>query len=207
MNHTKVYVFDLDRTVIDSDHRVAAAMDKDGNLNIAKYREGQTKENIMKDSLLPLAEVMKNLIASGEQVVICTARALTKSDYYYLKKHCLKVPMICSRDQLPRRFGNKVAGKIWDMKDAEYKWQWLNFLKNWYKGPTEFILFDDLEGVLVQARSLGFRAYNAIDVNTLLKEFMDIGYSMGYSDGVDDHMAGVVSVLDFEFTMEWKETA
>lgn len=197
-NKTTVYVFDLDRTVIDSDHRVAAAMKPNGDLCLNTYRKGQTRENIFKDTLLPLYKVMRHLIETGEQVVICTARALTKADYLFLRKHCLKVPMICSRDQLPRRFGNAVAGKIWNMSDAEYKWQWCNWLKNWYKGATEFIMYDDLNTVLQKVQTLGFRTYNAIDVNELLETFLDIGYEMGYNDGIDSVMGSVTSIIEFE---------
>lgn len=198
---TNVYIFDLDHTVIDSEHRIAQAMKPNGDLCLTKYRQGQTKENIFKDTLLPLCKVMLHLIEQGEQVVICTARALTKSDYHFLKVHGLKVPLILSRDQLPRRFGNAASRKIWQMGDGEYKWQWLHWLKSYYKGACKFTLYDDHPEVLRQARTLGVQTFDAIAVNELLTLFLDVGYEAGYADGVADIeavMGSIETIIQFE---------
>ena len=89
----KIVIFDLDETVIDSSHRTPN--NPDGTLNLNKYFELKNRENIFKDSLLPLAAKMKELYASGEyHVVICTARHMDENDFDFLEHHGLKLIII-----------------------------------------------------------------------------------------------------------------
>ena len=68
----KIAVFDLDGTVIDSEHRTPNKAD--GTLDLDGYFQLRTRENIFKDTLLPLAEIMKEMYDSGDyHIVICTA--------------------------------------------------------------------------------------------------------------------------------------
>ena len=124
----KVYIFDLDKTVINSDHRTPYLAN--GDLDLGAYRAKQTHSNIMRDQLLPLALYMQALIADGEKVVIVTARRMIKSDYIFLRKNGLKAAYICSRDQLFKRFDNDTAKMIYNLGDANYKWHWFNHLQN-----------------------------------------------------------------------------
>ena len=59
----KIAIFDLDGTVIDSSHRTPNK--PDGTLDLEGYFELRTRKNIFKDTLLPLAEKMKEMYAAG----------------------------------------------------------------------------------------------------------------------------------------------
>src|SRR5210317_1634194 len=89
------YIFDLDHTVIDSSHRQLTRAD--GSLDLAHWIENCSREKIFGDSLLPLADQMRDLIARGKNVVICTARVMSDADYDFLYAHGLYTPWILSR--------------------------------------------------------------------------------------------------------------
>lgn len=193
-----ITIFDLDKTVIDSDHRTPY---NGQDLDLAAYRKAQTHDNIMKDRLLPLATYMQDMIANGDAVVIVTARRMTKSDYIFLRKNGLKAVHICSRDQLFKRFDNATAKMIYNLGDSAYKWHWFNYLQQ--RSPmAQFTVYDDHTGVLQVAKSFGFRAYNAIDANDMLAHFLDVGFSMGYDKALEDleinALNTVHQILDFE---------
>lgn len=188
-----VYIFDLDATVIDSDHRTPYK--PNGDLDLNAYRAKQTHTNIMCDKLLPLADYMRSLMAQGETVVIVTARRMTKSDYIYLRKNGLKTVYICSRDQLFKRFDNDTAKMIYNQGDANYKWHWFNHLQGRFP-LSQFIVYDDHKGVLQVAQSFGFQAYDAVQVNEMLAHFLDIGFEEGFTQGLDEgYLDGEMSTI------------
>jgi len=195
-----ITIFDLDRTVIDSDHRTP--YDNDGNLDLAAYRDNQTHANIMNDTLLPLAKLMQSRIAQGETVVIVTARRMIKSDYIYLRKNGLKTAYTCSRDQLFKRFDNETASMIYNLNDANYKWHWFNHLQNRFP-LASFTVYDDHKGVLKVAQSFGFQVYDAISVNSMLADFLDMGFEEGFVQGLDagyldGEMSAIHQVIEFD---------
>lgn len=159
----KFHVFDLDGTVIDSFHRVSPCLEANGDLNLVKYiREACTFEQVMKDTLLPLAGHMVNLIAKGENVAICTARNMFKHDYVFLRKHGLRVPFIMSRD-------NCTTKEHYKKSDAEYKSEWLDKFKTQHS-VTDFVLYDDNRAVLAMADSRAdVKARDAIAWNKFLE--------------------------------------
>ena len=61
-----IYIFDLDGTTIDSSHRFTGTAE--GKVNLAKWIEDSTRENIFKDTLLPLAKFMKALMKANQNV-------------------------------------------------------------------------------------------------------------------------------------------
>ena len=73
-----IFIFDLDGTTVDSRHRTSMPF------NLDYWNENATRENILKDALMPLSKKMVELIGFGYEVVICTARTLSKYDYEYL---------------------------------------------------------------------------------------------------------------------------
>jgi len=99
-------IFDLDGTVIDSSHR--REYNDDGTLNLNAWR-ACSRETIMRDSLLPLASVMRELIATNKMVAICTSRVLNETDWEYLEMHQI----------LPRIIISRVEGDT--TPDAEFK--------------------------------------------------------------------------------------
>ena len=73
-----IFIFDLDGTTVDSRHRTSLPFSLD------YWNENSTRENILRDRLMPLSRKMVELINLGYEVIICTARTLGKYDYEYL---------------------------------------------------------------------------------------------------------------------------
>ena len=153
----RVFIFDLDETVIDSRHRTPN--NPDGTLNLAAYIERHTPENVARDTLLPLANVMRDLIARGEKVWILTARDMMQCDYDFLAQHGLTAAKIMSRDQCR-------SAKHYKSGDGEYKRKWLAPLRNLKQfAKAHFIMFDDAKPVLSTMRKMGITCLNAHTVN------------------------------------------
>ena len=184
------HLFDLDGTVIDSFQRIEPCLLPNGDLDLAKYRaEACTHDKIQGDQLLPLYQQMRQLINTGSDVAICTARLMSRSDYYFLRKAGLKrVRFIASRDRLARYFGSQ-APEILAMGDAHYKRQWLDLLQGMFR-DRPFIVYDDHAGVLNMAARIGCRTVDAKQYNALARKYFSFGYDMGrdpllYSDFLD----------------------
>jgi FMN phosphatase YigB (HAD superfamily) len=85
-----IFIFDLDGTVIDSAHRTPNH--PDGTL--------ENRENIFKDTLLPLARIWKRALAFGHYVFVATARGMEQDDYDYLADNELEFnSIVCRRTQ------------------------------------------------------------------------------------------------------------
>lgn len=145
------YIFDLDHTVIDSTHRQLTLAD--GSLDLAHWIENCSREKIFRDSLLPLAAQMQELIARDKNVVICTARVMSDADYDFLRANGLYTPWILSRPM-----GSRLG-------DAELKKGLLRAFASrqnvsWARFARTSIMLDDNEGVLAMLRDQGFRAYH-----------------------------------------------
>ena len=67
-----IFIFDLDGTTVDSRHRTSLPFSLD------YWNENSTRENILRDRLMPLSRKMVELINLGYEVIICTARTLGK---------------------------------------------------------------------------------------------------------------------------------
>ncbi|RAH13451.1 MAG: hypothetical protein CMB20_004640 [Methanobacteriota archaeon] len=135
-----MFVFDLDQTVVDSSHRTPYIQ---GKVDVVKYVSLQTKENIYKDKILPIAKVMQEKFQNSF-VVICTARLMTQADYEFLYDNNLQYHEIYER-------GN-VAEQISTLKDGEYKMQCLKKYKN-----VQYTFYDDSEEVIEK-----FKAYKNV---------------------------------------------
>ena len=184
------HVFDLDGTVIDSFKRIEPCIKPNGDLDLDRYRrEACTHAKIQTDTFLPLYQEMRRLINTGAEVGICTARLLSRSDYYFLRKAGLKrVRFICSRDRLARYFGDQ-APTIYRLGDAAYKSHWLDLLQGMFR-DRPFIVYDDHAGVLSMATRKGIRTVDAKQYNALARKYFNFGLDMGrdpilYSDFLD----------------------
>lgn len=157
-----VLIFDLDETVIDSRHRTPR--NPDGTVDLAYYMANHNPENVFKDTLRPLAKIAKAMYGR-HYVIFCTARDMKACDYQFLESHNLRANMILSRDRA-RPFHYR-------MKDADYKKQWLNPLRNLvqFRGRP-FFMFDDEPKVISAMRKIGISCYNAHSINRLLAERM-----------------------------------
>ncbi len=67
-----IFIFDLDGTVIDTSHRYRDL--PCGKIDLEYWFANSTPEMVARDSLLPLAQVIRQRYAEGHTVVICTAR-------------------------------------------------------------------------------------------------------------------------------------
>lgn len=136
---TRIYIFDLDGTVIDSAHRTPYF--PNGDLNLEAYKRLATKENIRLDRLFPLAGFMRRKIAAKRDlVVICTAREMRLGDWEFLTTHRLRPHMCLSRNHIDRTH--------FYMSDAPYKVKHLSrFLDGEFKNMPK-IMFEDNSAVI-----------------------------------------------------------
>ena len=149
-------IFDLDDTVINSTHRTPRNVD--GSVKLNEFLKMATRENIFKDTLLPLAKEMKRAIARGNFVVVATARRMTKADHDFLDENGIKPNIVLSRSD---NESNK--------PDADLKWNKLTRLFNLKQFQnSQKIMFDDNKSVLSKMRENGLVALNSIKVNKRL---------------------------------------
>ena len=152
-------IWDLDGTVIDSSHRYSTLAN--GDIDLPKWIADNTRENIERDTLLPLARLMQSNYAHGDIVIICTARVLGVWDKVFLADHGIKAHFILSRALGDNR------------GDADMKRQKLLALfadlqipfARWTRNAT---FYDDNQGVLDMAERLGIRTKNAVQLNLQL---------------------------------------
>ena len=142
-------VFDLDGTVINSDHRKVTR--SDGSIDLAHWRENCTREKILQDGLLPLAQSMKNCRLAGYKIIICTARIIQQADLDFLDLHCLHYDAILHR----------VLGD--ERPDAILKAELLQkYFNNDFKNV---IMFDDNLSVIAKMIAMGIKCYDATRLN------------------------------------------
>lgn len=191
MPFNTLHVFDLDGTTIDSAHRVKPCLTTTGDLDLQLYRDQAcSHDQVKRDSLLPLAKYMKDLMQAGKPVVICTARKMSKTDYVFLRQNKIKPNFICSRDQLFKRFNHDHARQIYFMSDADYKRHWLQYLQTMYP-LHNMIIYDDHDGVLDMAKKIGVIAYDAKEMNQII----EASYKIGYSDAIEDYENEIEDIL------------
>lgn len=187
----KVMIWDLDGTIINSFHRVAPCFDLEGNLDLTKYKNEACKHDlIMQDSLLPLVEYMRQCMNDPTVLnLVCTARLMSKSDYYYLRKQGLRGRgmsniRVFSRDTLHKYFKADMVNDIYHSKDAAYKTQYFNLFKQLYPN-ADFTMVDDHKGVLEAAASVGFKTLDA----TMINDILSIGVRIGGESFIDESLA------------------
>lgn len=151
-------IFDLDGTVIDSTHRQATKAD--GSLDLEHWFANNTADKIMADSLLPLADSMRALMAAGHKIVICTARAIQPADKLFLAVNRLAYDAL-----LHREIGNMEG-------DASLKVRLLEeyFIAEGFNcaADAKAIMFDDNLKVIDAMISIGIKCYDATKVNAKL---------------------------------------
>lgn len=154
----RVVVFDLDETVINSSHRVPN--NPDGTLNLELYLKMKCRRLVMRDSLLPLVNIMRSLCRRDNYIVICTARQMAPYDYEYLLKHNITAHKIFSRSP---------CGKHNSIKDADLKARWLNSLRSLKQfSDVPWFMFDDATPVIKRMREENIICLNSIKVNERL---------------------------------------
>ena len=154
----RIVIFDLDETIVDSSHRTPNH--PDGTLNLPLYLNLKTRENTLRDGLLPLADFWRSLDLSETYVVVCTARIWADFDQEFLDMHGLVAHKILHR---------AADGSENTTPDGKLKRKWLRRilnLKQFQKLPA--IMFDDANKVIAEIRSMGIPCLNAHKVNAKL---------------------------------------
>ena len=140
-----IIIFDLDETVINSTHRTPN--NPDGTLNLDAYIRLHNPENVAKDTLLPIAQLMRARYAMGDYIIVLTARDMKPCDYQFLNDYNLPYHKIMSRDQ--------ASANHYKMKDGEYKMRWIkSFLNLKQFAGLQVIMFDDAKPVKSALRKL-----------------------------------------------------
>lgn len=154
----RVVIFDLDETVVDSSHRTPNH--PDGTLNLPLYLTLKTRENTLRDGLLPLAAFWKSLNLSETYVVVCTARTWADFDQEFLDTHGLRAHKIIARFT-PAQCA---------MRDPELKSRGLRklFALRQFRDLPKY-MFDDAKPVISAMREMGIVCLNSHKVNARLQ--------------------------------------
>lgn len=156
----RIVVWDLDETIIDSKHRTPNRAD--GTLDLDRYFQMKNRENIFKDSLLPLYRVFKSLCRQTNYLVVCTARAMNQDDYDFLEAHEINPHLVLCRP---------LDGSENHIPDAELKARKIQRICNLkqFQGKPVY-MFDDAKPVVSRMRSIGVSCLNAVKVNRRLSQ-------------------------------------
>lgn len=150
-----VFIFDLDGTLINSEHRTPR--DENGRLILSEWLRLATWNNIEKDTLLPLVQIFRRLKREGVPVMFCTARTLTSDDRRFFAKHALGCAHILSRPEGDTR------------PDGQMKREMLQdfFLTRWKHHKK--IMWDDNPEVRQEVSKIGIIACDAVTSNNHLE--------------------------------------
>ena len=143
-----VFIFDLDGTLIDSEHRTPR--DEDGKLILSEWLALATWENISKDTLLPLSRMFRALKRDNA--------TLTSADRRFLAENALGCQFILSRPEGDNR------------PDGQMKREMLQefFLTRWQKHQK--LMWDDNPEVRKEVEKIGVVAIDAIEDNNIMAE-------------------------------------
>lgn len=162
-------IFDLDGTVIDSSHRQNTL--PDGSLDLDHWVEHNRPDMIARDSLLPLARIMRVLKESGCTIIVCTARAYQVADENFLLSHGLLYDAYLSRGaNIVNADGSITIGDA--RGDAQLKVELLSdyFAKQGFNSiaDAKATMFDDNLKVIDAMIKQGITCYDATISNRRL---------------------------------------
>jgi len=147
-------IFDLDHTIIDSSHRQLTR--PDGTLDLDNWRENCTREKILADTLLPLADYWKGI--NNAEILVCTARVMSLYDYLFLARHNLRADCILSRP------ADCTLGDV-VLKEFLLREYATTTNRSWARFARGATIYDDNLDVLTHCETLGIRSKNAILIN------------------------------------------
>jgi hypothetical protein len=149
----KLFIFDLDGTVIDSDHRTPRL--PDGSVDVHAFLALKTRKTVFRDTLLPLARTMRLANRDPDTTVaVCTSRTMHDMDLHYLKFHRLDHDIMLHR----------IKGDF-DTPDAALKTGLIKPLLDKFRSV---VMFDDNLSVIEAIRALGVRVINSTHHNKRL---------------------------------------
>jgi hypothetical protein len=155
----KTIIFDLDETVINSNHRVKPYIKPCGSLDLNLYRKNATLINILKDKKLPLFSQIAKFKKQGYKIVICTARQLKLWDRLSFFMLGLKYDVMLSR--------NNISDIHSSLSDDLYK---LIHLNNAGLINSNSIMFEDNKSVKSLLRQAGLTVLCAHKINKRLEK-------------------------------------
>ena len=129
---TRVAIYDMDGTIVDSSHRYRTIVDDTGEkIDLEFWRENQY--NAMNDSLLPMAEQYRaDLQDENCYVIIATARVMNAPDWQFVKEILGEPDYFISRNE-----GDSQSGKTLKINGLAKFFNLTNF-KN-----ADFVFYED----------------------------------------------------------------
>jgi hypothetical protein len=129
---TRVSIYDMDGTIVDSSHRYRTIVDDTGEkIDLEFWRENQY--NAMNDSLLPMAEQYRaDLFDENCYVIIATARVMNAPDWQFVKEILGEPDYFISRNE-----GDSQSGKTLKINGLAKFFNLTNF-KN-----ADFVFYED----------------------------------------------------------------
>tara|TARA_R110002167_G_scaffold137756_1_gene324833 strand:+ start:22 stop:486 length:465 start_codon:yes stop_codon:yes gene_type:complete len=150
------FIFDLDETVIDSSHRQGETLDEWIALN--------TRDNILKDTLLPLADQMKAAYHNGDVVTVCTSRVLSAHDFESFRLLGLRFDNLLARTLLD---GNEAPGSL-KLRLLQGMAKRQNI--SWTQFCRTAIMFDDNSDVKETLNRNGLKCFCPVNYNSRNKK-------------------------------------
>ncbi len=129
---TRVAIYDMDGTIVDSSHRYRTIVDENGErIDLDYWRENEFRA--MGDSLLPLAEQYKKDLADVNCfVIIATARVMNEPDWKFVNEILGMPDYFISRPK-----DSNISGKTLKINGLAKFFNLVNF-KN-----AEFVFYED----------------------------------------------------------------
>ena len=129
---TRVAIYDMDGTIVDSSHRYRTITDENGTrIDLDFWRENEYRA--CDDTLLPMfAEYKKDLADNSCYVIIATARVMHEPDWKFVKEILGEPDYFISRPN-----GSNISGKTLKINGLAKFFNLLNF-KN-----AEFVFYED----------------------------------------------------------------
>lgn len=129
---TRVAIYDMDGTIVDSSHRYRTITDKNGTrIDLDHWRENEYRA--MEDQLLPMAEQYKTDLADPNcYVIIATARVMNEPDWQFVETVLGEPDYFISRPK-----DSAISGKELKINGLAKFFNLVNF-----KG-AEFIFYED----------------------------------------------------------------
>lgn len=129
---TRVAIYDMDGTIVDSSHRYRTIVDENGErIDLDHWRENEYRA--MDDKLLPMADQYKKDLADPHcYVIIATARVMHGPDWQFVKEILGEPDYFISRKD-----GDTQSGKTLKINGLARFFNLVNF-KN-----AEFVFYED----------------------------------------------------------------
>ena len=129
---TRVAIYDMDGTIVDSSHRYRTIVDENGErIDLTFWRENEYRA--MDDKLLPMAEQYKKDLADPNcYVIIATARVMHEPDWQFVRERLGVPDYFISRPK-----DSNVSGKTLKINGLARFFNLVNFK------DAEFVFYED----------------------------------------------------------------